>query len=113
MKSSAEIRFDFQNARLQADRLEALADKIDSQVTDKMEDTAQQLHAAWTGDSANRFIAKHDDLRQQVRQSSRELRSIADEIRRIARRVYDAEMEALRIVAQRSSGGGGGGGGGR
>ena len=28
MKSSAEIRFDFQNARLQADRLEALAAEL-------------------------------------------------------------------------------------
>lgn len=123
MKSSAEIRFDFQNARLQADRLDDLADRLERQVADQMADGAQRLHSVWTGDSASRFIAKHDELQQQVRQNIRDLRSIAEEIRRIAKRVYDAEMEALRIVAQRGTassftagggaGGGGGGGGGR
>lgn len=112
MKSSAEIRFDFQNARLQADRLDDLADRLERQVADQMTEGARQLHAAWTGDSASRFIAKHDELQQQVRQNIRDLRSIAEEIRRIAKRVYDAEMEALRIVAQRGGGGAGGGGGG-
>ena len=45
-------------------------------------------------------------MQQEVAETVRALREIAEEIRRIAKRVYDAEMEALRIALQKSGGGG-------
>lgn len=114
MKSSTQIRFDFQNAKQQANRLDELANSLEQQVIRQMSDTSQQLHTAWTGDNANRFIAKQSELQEKVRRTSNSLRDLADEIRSIAKRVYDAEMQAYYIAVQRrSSGGGGGGGGGR
>ncbi|WP_294499200.1 WXG100 family type VII secretion target [uncultured Gemmiger sp.] len=98
MKNSAQIYFDFQNALSQAEKLEDLADEIDRKVADQMEESAQQLHSAWTGDSANRYIGKENELWDKVKQSARDLRNIAEEIRRIAKRVHDAEMAALRIA---------------
>lgn len=115
MKSSTQIRFDFQNARQQADRLDELANNLEQQVVRQMSDAGQQLRTAWTGESANRFSAKQGELQEKIRKTIRTLREIADEIRRIAKRVYDAEMEALRIVSQGNGGnfsGGGGFGGG-
>jgi len=103
MKSSSEIRFDFQNAMEQASRLDALADSIDRRVAGRLEETAQSVHAAWKGDSAARYIGKTQDLRQQVRQTARTLRDIAADIRRIARRIYEAEMRALAIARRRNS----------
>lgn len=115
MKSSTRIRFDFQNASRQADRLDELAGSLEQQVIRQLADTEQQLRTAWTGDSARRFTAKQAELQDKISRTARTLREIADEIRRIARRVYDAEMEALRIASQQghsgfSSGGGEGGG---
>lgn len=103
MKSSGEIRVDFQNAMNQARRLDSLADDIDQRVSSKLEDTAQSVHSAWRGDSANRYISKTQELRQQVRQTARSLRDIANDIRKIARRVYEAEMRALEIARRRNS----------
>lgn len=111
MKSSTQIRFDFQNAKQQANRLDELANSLEQQVIRQMSDTSQQLRTAWTGESANRFVAKQGELQEKIRSTSRNLREIADEIRRIAKRVYDAEMQAYYIAVQRRSGGGGGGGG--
>lgn len=111
MKSSTQIRFDFQNAKQQANRLDELANSLEQQVIRPMSDTSQQLRTAWTGESANRFVAKQGELQEKIRSTSRTLRDIADEIRRIAKRVYDAEMQAYYIAVQRRSGGGGGGGG--
>ena len=101
MKSSTQIRFDFQNAKNQANKLDELADNLEQQVVRKMSDTAQQLRAAWS-----RYLAKQAELQQEVVETVRALREIAEEIRRIAKRAYAAEMEALRIALQKSGGGG-------
>ena len=103
MKSSSEIRFDFQNALEQAKKLETLADSIDRRVVDKMTETTQSIHAAWKGNSATRYINKAQDLRQQIEQTANILRSTAEDIRRIARRVYEAEMQALEIAQSRKT----------
>ena len=103
MKSSSEIRFDFQNAMEQARRLDDLANNIDRRVGNKLEETAQSVNAAWKGDSAVRYISKTRELRRQLRQTSNDLRDTAEDIRRIARRIYEAEMRALRIAQSRKS----------
>lgn len=46
MKSSTQIRFDFQNAKQQANRLDELANSLEQQVIRPMSDTVQQLHSA-------------------------------------------------------------------
>ena len=103
MKSSSEIRFDFQNAMEQARKLDSLADNIERRVSNKLEETAQNIHSAWKGDSATRYIGKDQVLQQQTRQTARTLRDTAEDIRRIARRIYEAEMRALEIAQRRES----------
>ena len=101
MKSSSEIRFDFQNAMEQAKKLDSLADNIERRVSNKLEEAAQNIHSAWKGDSATRYIGKTQELQQQTRQTARTLRDTAEDIRRIARRIYEAEMRALEIAQKR------------
>lgn len=103
MKSSSEIRFDFQNAMDQAKKLDELANSIDRRVAGKLDETSQSVHAAWKGDSANRYIGKTQELRWQIQQTARTLRDTAEDIRRIARRIYEAEMRALEIAQRRDS----------
>ncbi len=103
MKSSYEIRVDFQNAMEQAGKLDDLAANIDQRVVNKLDETAQSVHAAWKGDSATRYIGKTQELRQQIRQTARTLRDTAEDIRRAARRIYAAEMRALEIAQHRQS----------
>lgn len=103
MKCSSEIRFDFQNAMQQAQKLDELANDIDRRVANKLDETVQSVHAAWKGDSATLYIGKTQELRRQVQQTARTLRDTAEDIRRIARRIYEAEVRALEIAQSRNS----------
>ena len=96
MSSRSEIRFNFNQALAQASELDSLADRLE-QLENKTENSMQTLSAAWKGQNATAF------LRKEVRKTALEIHSIADDIRRIARRIYEAEMAALRIAQQRKS----------
>lgn len=108
MKSSSQIKFDFNNATQQARRLEELADQVEKDVVRGLEENIQMLRVVWTGEAARSFARKEEQLHAQVKESAAELRQIAEDIRRIARQVYDSEMRALEIARRRVSSGGGG-----
>ena len=59
------------------------------------------LSSAWTGANARLFLRKEGQLQNDIEQTARALNEIADDIRRIAQRVYDAEMRAYAIAARR------------
>ena len=79
-----------------------MADRLE-QLENKTENSMQTLSAAWKGQNATAFLRKEDTLKKEVRKTAAEIHSIADDIRRIARRIYEAEMAALRIAQQRKS----------
>lgn len=109
MKSEYQIKFDFENAKAQAARLEELAAWLSAEVAGAMDDNAQQLHAAWTGENATIYLRKQDELKEEIDCTANTLRAIASDIKSIARQIYNAEMAALAIARDRSSSGGGGG----
>lgn len=102
MSSRSEIRFNFNQALAQASELDSVADHLE-QLDRKTENSMQTLSAAWKGQNATAFLKKEDRLKSEVRKTAAEIHNIADDIRRIARRIYEAEMEALRIAQQRNS----------
>ena len=67
----------------------------------KIMNNIQALQSAWTGESARKFVQKEGELEQAIERDARELRAIAEDIRRIARQIYDAEMRALALIRQR------------
>lgn len=103
MKSSSEIRFDFQNAMGQAKKLDALADSMERRVVNKLDETSQSVHTAWKGDNASRYLGKTRELQRQIRQTVSDLRTTAGAIRRVARQIYEAEMRALEIARNRKT----------
>lgn len=105
MRSRDQIYFDFSAARREAGRLDDLADALSQSAVDGMENTSRQVGRAWRGESANTYMRKSAALQEQLDRTVSELREIARDIRAIAKAVYDAEMEALRIATQRRSGG--------
>lgn len=112
MKSEYQIKFDWDNAKAQAARLEELAAWLSAEVVGAMDDNAQQLHAAWTGENATTYLRKQDELKEEINCTANTLRAIASDIKSIARQIYNAEMAALAIARDRSSSGGGFAGGG-
>ncbi|MDO5348963.1 MAG: WXG100 family type VII secretion target [Lachnospiraceae bacterium] len=103
MSTRSEIRFNFRQALSQADELDGVADRLERLSGKTMESSMQKLAAAWKGQNAAAFLKKEDILKGDMKKTASQIHDIADDIRRIARRVYEAEMEALRIASERKS----------
>ena len=102
MKTSTQIKMNYREAMQQAKDLDLLAGKVRSTANQKVEQSMQLLSSGWKGNNATAFLQKYSELKRQIIDSADELNSIADDIRRTAQIVYNAEMEALRIAQTRS-----------
>ena len=101
MASRASIEFDFHKAKAQADKLDSIADQLSRLADSKFGNTMQHLSSNWKGENASLYLDKGGRLQEQMDGTAGELHSIASDIRAIARRIYEAEMNALRIAEQR------------
>lgn len=93
----------YREAMQQARDLDTLAGRIRSTANQKVEESMQLLSSGWKGNNATEFLRKYSELKRQILESAEELRSIADDIRRAAKIIYNAEMEALRIAQSKSN----------
>lgn len=88
----------FREAMRQAGELETLAGRVRETANQKVEQSMQMLSTGWKGNNANEFLRKYSELKKQILDSANELEAIADDVRRTARAVYNAEMTALQIA---------------
>lgn len=99
VRLEGDIWFDFQLAREQADRLEDLARQLEQRTVEALDESVASLGAAWKGGEAIRFLHRENRLREEFQNSANKLRNVAADVRRTAKRMYDAEMEAVRIAS--------------
>ena len=100
-KSSFQIRMNYHRAIQQADSLLEVASELQRNADSDFQDCISQISGSWTGDSAAAYLRKCDLLRERILLSAKQLRKTAEAIKQIAKRTYDAEMRALRIMQQR------------
>lgn len=103
MKSKAQIKMDFQKARAEASRLEGIAEQLKLLANQKLEQSMMGLSSAWTGTNSRLFLQKESQLQRDIGDTAKTLYNVAADIRRIAQRVYDAEMRAYMIALHRRS----------
>lgn len=101
MASRHSIEFDFHKAEAQADKLDTIADQLAALSNRKFGNAMQHLSSNWKGENASLYLDKGGRLQEKMDGTAGELHSIASEIRSVARRIYEAEMEALRIAEHR------------
>ena len=101
MATRGEIEFDFRKANDQAKKLDDIADRLKKLSATDFENTLQTLSANWKGANASTYLAKGSRLQDEMNATVRELGQVAADIRTIAKRIYDAEMEAIRIAESR------------
>lgn len=101
MATRETIEFDFKKALGQADKINAIADRLGRLSGTEFENTMQNLSAGWKGDNASQYLSKGSRLQEKMNGTVKELYSVASDIREIAKRVYDAEMAALAIASER------------
>ncbi|HJD21099.1 MAG TPA: WXG100 family type VII secretion target [Candidatus Gemmiger faecigallinarum] len=97
------IEMNFRQASAQASRLDEQAEAVRAIAERQLPDTMQQLSGDWSGTAAGQYLAKCEQLRQKLLNNARQLEQTADTIRRAARRLYNAEMAALRLAEERKA----------
>jgi len=101
MASRYEIEMDFNRAKEQAKKLEEAAASLNTLSKNKFNDTLQSISCSWKGDSASLYLKKGAVLQSRMNNTASELSSIASDIRKIAQRIYDAEMKNLERARHR------------
>ncbi|MBR3307991.1 MAG: hypothetical protein IKI75_12160 [Lachnospiraceae bacterium] len=97
------IRLNYQKAMGQADKLTTIGQDIKNMADRDYEETIDGISTAWKGENADSYLSKAKELQGRMNATGQNLIDIADEIRRKARAIYDAEMEALRIAEERKA----------
>ena len=99
--SAYTIRMDFKRAKEKAEDLEEVSQELKKLASGPYDASLEQLSRHWKGENASSYIKKGGDLREQMLKTAQELGNTAQVIRQIAREIYEAEMEAWRIVHDR------------
>lgn len=102
MRSRSEIIMDYNRVMGLADQLDSLAGKLKQEMDGTVRGTLDSLRAAWQGENFELFMSKSYNFISNAASSADSLQSFAYSIRSNAQRVYNAEMEALRIAEERS-----------
>lgn len=103
MKGSREIYLDYRRAKQAAERLECIADDLNRYGRGAMPSILEDLSEAWRCSASSNFRAKGERLGESAGRTSQKLRQTAENIRRDAWRIYQAEMRALEIATRRDS----------
>ena len=102
MRSRSEIIMDYNRVMGLADQLDSLAGKLKQEMDGTVRGTLDSLRAAWQGENSELFMSKSYNFISNAASSADSLQSFAYSIRSNAQRVYNAEMEVLRIAEERS-----------
>lgn len=98
MATQREIQIDFEQAKRQARRIDEIADYLSELSRRQLENSFQSLSRSWKGENASAYLAKGTGLQEDIDGTANDLHKIALDIRTVAKRIYDAEMTALRIA---------------
>ncbi len=101
MKSKREISINFEKAKKDAAKLDAIAEKLHNAASGSLENSMKGLSSAWMGDNSRMFLKKETQIKCNMINTARDLRMIAADIRTVAKRIYDAEMRAYAIARRR------------
>lgn len=95
------IEINYQAALERADELEEIGRSLIRALENEYEESLQTLAGNWKGVNAETYLKKGNTLGAKMRGTANGVIEAAEEIRRTARRIYNAEMTAMRIIEAR------------
>lgn len=98
-----EINANFEQLRQQAQRLEEIAADIKRLTDRQLEPTIQEMAACWSGETASVYFRKADLVKQDIVKTARFLNEAAESVRVQAKRIYDAETQAVTLTQTNST----------
>ena len=103
MASRHQSQMDFTRATQKAKELDDIADNLSKLADTDLQNTLDGLNNDWKGDNAGEYIKKGFALKENMYKNVKDIRETAGTIRTVAKNIYDAEMEALRIAEEREA----------
>ena len=114
-----EIIFNYTQAMRQAQKLDEIAGQLERLAKDRYGDTIWGIRNAWNSDNSEQYLVKARKVQNDILETAKKLRRIAESIRTTAEAIKRAELAALDIARSRvyeavsgaanAFGGGGGG----
>lgn len=96
------IEINFSEACAQADKLEALAVNMKKIANQQLNQTFQELSAAWKGETATAYLSKAERVVESILSAADEINRIGQQVRAKAKLIYNAEISALHIAENRN-----------
>lgn len=103
MKTEYQINMDFQKAEAQVAELKQLASQLSAVADEDLNRTLGNIAASWEGENAEAFIEKGNLLKQKITKTAGELLSAAGALHSIAENIKNAELDAIRIAAEKGT----------
>lgn len=100
-KSAFEIKMDYNRAIRQANELDSIARELRNTANNELQDCVADISHNWTGENSNAYVQKCNVLKSNIVSTAKKIEKTADTIRLIAKKIYDAEMFALRLALAR------------
>ena len=100
MDNSA-IALNYEKAINYANELAGIADLLKNDVSQSINEAKTITSSSWDGQNSIKYVNKVSLVNAKNKASAIELETLASTIRAAAQRVYEAEMEALRIEKER------------
>lgn len=100
-KNALEIHMNYSRAIQQANLLERTANEMRCSAEEQLQDCMSEISYNWTGENADAYLAKCNQLKESILNTSHKLETTAETIRKIARNTYSAEMRALELAKTR------------
>lgn len=95
------IELNFKQALEKANQLDMIASELEQDAVCVLEDATAIILDNWKSDSAEMYISKEQILKEKISYEVRDLRKCANQIRQIAKRIFDAEMKNQETAATR------------
>ena len=102
MASEDTIQFNYNKAIKQADDLLDISKEVKKISENKLADSLEKIDKNWDGENSKKFIKKGNTLKGKIEDSADDLKKVSESIKQMAKKIYDAEMESLRIAKERS-----------
>ena len=96
-----QVYFNYSEALKKAERLEAIAEEINSRIDNDLSEKLDYGRNVWKSDTANIYFDKYNKIVNDLKECARNYKRVAEVIRTTAKRNYDAEIRIIEIASKR------------
>jgi uncharacterized protein YukE len=101
MGTNGLIKADYNLSLRKVAELKNIASELNKIGNAKISEINQGVSNSWKGNSATQFIYHTNEFQEELLKTQREVENLADKLEHNARKIYQAEMEALRIAKEK------------